>query len=110
MDQVQVREWGESSITRIDRACFAHAPPFQIISQTQTEIGFAAKRTRATTNESALAFPLAIQRFAPALRRAVGRYQTTLFLITSRSCKSCAAMLTAISGGEFDPIGRPIGQ
>jgi hypothetical protein len=50
MDQVQVRDWGESSITRIDRACFAHAPHFQIISQTQTEIGFAAKRTRATND------------------------------------------------------------
>ena len=75
MDQVQIRDRGEPSITRIDRACFTHDPTFKITSQTQTEIGCAAVRMRATTNERALAFPLAIQRFAPALRRAVGRYQ-----------------------------------
>ena len=57
---------------------FRAGPHFQIISQKQTEIGCAAVRMRATTNERALAFPLAIQRFAPALRRAVGRYQTDM--------------------------------
>jgi hypothetical protein len=66
MDQVQIRDWGESSITRIDRAGFKYDQALKLTSQTQTEIGFAAVRTRATTNERALAFPLAIQRFAPA--------------------------------------------
>jgi hypothetical protein len=78
MDQFRDRVRGESSITRIDRAGFKYDRTLKLTSQTQTEIGFAAVRTRATTNERALAFPLAIQRFAPALRRAVGRCQTDM--------------------------------